>query len=129
MPRHRTRLGPLPQVAPAISSARTIQAQHNSLGFRDIEFARDGRPVMLFLGDFFVGASMPKPANASPTCCEAAFPAIARSMPASADYGTDQEYLWLKRIWPTVQPSVVVLIFCAANDRLDNASNFATRAR
>ena len=26
-------------------------------------------------------------------------------------YGTDQEYLLLKRLWPKIKPSVVVLIF------------------
>ena len=29
----------------------------------------------------------------------------------------------LQRIWPTFQPAVVVLIFCTANDRLDNGTN------
>ena len=29
----------------------------------------------------------------------------------------------LKRLWPKVKPSVVVLIFCSQNDRLDNSSN------
>ena len=38
-------------------------------------------------------------------------------------YGTDQEYLLLKRIWPKIQPSVVVLVICTANDRLDNGTN------
>ena len=38
-------------------------------------------------------------------------------------YGTDQEYLLLKRLWPKVRPAVVVLIFCAENDRLDNSTN------
>jgi hypothetical protein len=38
-------------------------------------------------------------------------------------YGTDQEFLLLKRFWPKVKPAVVVLIFCAGNDRLDNSTN------
>ncbi len=38
-------------------------------------------------------------------------------------YGTDQEYLLLKRLWAKVQPAVVVLIFCTQNDRLDNSTN------
>jgi lysophospholipase L1-like esterase len=38
-------------------------------------------------------------------------------------YGTDQEYLWLKRIWPKVRPAVVVLLFCTDNDRKDNSTN------
>ena len=38
-------------------------------------------------------------------------------------YGTDQEYLLLQRIWPVIEPSVAVLIFCTDNDRLDNGTN------
>jgi hypothetical protein len=38
-------------------------------------------------------------------------------------YGTDQAYLFLKRLWPKVEPSVVVLIFCVENDHNDNSSN------
>ncbi len=40
-----------------------------------------------------------------------------------AGYGTDQEYLLLKRLWPKVKPAVVVLIFCSQNDRSDNSTN------
>jgi hypothetical protein len=33
---------------------RTIHVQHSSLGLRDVEFATDARPTILFLGDSFV---------------------------------------------------------------------------
>jgi hypothetical protein len=38
-------------------------------------------------------------------------------------YGTDQEYLMLRRLWPKIKPAAVILIFCSDNDRLDNTSN------
>src|SRR5438067_11213655 len=38
-------------------------------------------------------------------------------------YGTDQELLWLKRLWNDITPNVVVLMFCTDNDRKDNSSN------
>lgn len=38
-------------------------------------------------------------------------------------YGTDQEYLLLKRLWSKVRPAVVVLVFCTQNDRQDNSTN------
>ena len=38
-------------------------------------------------------------------------------------YGTDQEYLLLKKLWPKVKPAVVVLIVCTDNDRQDNSTN------
>jgi hypothetical protein len=45
---------PTPNSSSAVTTARTIHAQHNSLGFRDIEFAASVRPAMLFIGDSFV---------------------------------------------------------------------------
>src|ERR1700744_2789954 len=38
---------PVPHSSAVIRNARAIHAQHNSLGLRDIEFVRDGRPAML----------------------------------------------------------------------------------
>ena len=38
-------------------------------------------------------------------------------------YGTDQQYLLLRRLWPGIEPAVVVLIFCSINDRADNSTN------
>src|SRR5450755_4735408 len=42
---------PIPNSSSTITTARTIEVQHNSLGFRDTEFERDARPAMLFIGD------------------------------------------------------------------------------
>jgi hypothetical protein len=38
-------------------------------------------------------------------------------------YGTDQEYLLLRRLWSRIKPNVVVLMFCTDNDRKDNTAN------
>ena len=40
-----------------------------------------------------------------------------------AAYGTDQEYLLLKRLWPIIKPRAVVLIVCVDNDHEDNSTN------
>jgi hypothetical protein len=45
---------PIPDSSSIVTNARTIHVQHNRLGFRDIEFQRDARPTMLFIGDSFV---------------------------------------------------------------------------
>lgn len=37
-----------------VANARTIHAQHNSLGLRDIELTLDAQPTIMFLGDSFV---------------------------------------------------------------------------
>ena len=38
-------------------------------------------------------------------------------------YGTDQEYLLLRRLWDRIKPDVVVLMVCVDNDRKDNTAN------
>jgi hypothetical protein len=115
--------------APAANSdsvavnVRTIHVHHNSLGLRDSEFSRDGRPTMLFLGDSFVWGL---DAEADERFTELLKPRVAGYKILSAGvsgYGTDQEYLLLKRLWAKIQPAVVVLIFCTQNDRLDNSTN------
>lgn len=106
-----------------VTTARTIHAQHNNLGFRDIEFERDARPTMLFIGDSFVWGV---DAEANERFTDLLRSRISNTAIVNAGvsgYGTDQEYLLLQRIWPTFQPAVVVLIFCTANDRLDNGTN------
>jgi len=114
---------PIPSSSSIVTTARTIHAQHNSLGFRDIEFERDARPTMLFIGDSFVWGV---DAEANERFTDLLRSRISNTAIVNAGvsgYGTDQEYLLLQRIWPTFQPAVVVLIFCTANDRLDNGTN------
>jgi hypothetical protein len=114
---------PIPNSSSIVTTARTIHARHNSLGFRDIEFERDARPAILFVGDSFVWGVDAE--------ADERFTNLMRSRLSSqtivnagvSGYGTDQEYLLLQRIWPTIRPAVVVLIFCADNDRLDNGTN------
>jgi hypothetical protein len=40
-----------------------------------------------------------------------------------AGYGTDQEYLLLKRLWDRFRPTIVVVIYTCINDRADNTQN------
>jgi hypothetical protein len=113
----------VPNSSSVVTTARTIHAQHNSLGFRDVEVEQAARPKMLFIGDSFVWGVDAE--------AEERFTDLLRSRLSShavvnagvSGYGTDQEYLLLQRIWPAIQPAVVVLIFCGDNDRLDNGTN------
>jgi hypothetical protein len=41
----------VPGSSSTVTNVRTIHAQHNSLGLRDIEFGLDARPTIMFLGD------------------------------------------------------------------------------
>ena len=114
---------PAPNSSAIVTTARTIHVQHNSLGFRDIEYRPDGRPLILFVGDSFVWG-VDAEAN------ERFTDLIREQMPRHwilnagvSGYGTDQELIWMKRIWPNVRPAFVVLVFCTDNDRLDNGTN------
>jgi hypothetical protein len=114
---------PIPNSSSVVTTARTIRAQHNSLGFRDIEFMRSARPAMLFLGDSFVWGV---DAEADERFTDLLRSRISNYTTVNAGvsgFGTDQEYLLLQRIWATIQPAVVVLIFCTDNDRKDNQLN------
>jgi hypothetical protein len=114
---------PVPNSSGVIKTFRTTQYKHNSMGLRDEEFTPDAKPTIMFLGDSFVWGL---DSQADERFTELLKPKLPdhRIVPAGVSgYGTDQEYLLLKRLWPKVKPSVVVLIFCSQNDRLDNSSN------
>lgn len=114
---------PIPNSNSVVTTARTIHVRHNSLGFRDVEFESDARPKMLFVGDSFVWGV---DAEANERFTDLLRNRISNYRTVNAGvsgYGTDQEYLLLKRVWPKIQPSVVVLVICTANDRLDNGTN------
>lgn len=105
------------------NNVRSVHVHHNSLGLRDSEFSRDGTPTIIFLGNSFVWGL---DAEAGERFTELLKPRVAGYKILSAGvsgYGTDQEYLLLKRLWAKIQPAVVVLIFCTQNDRLDNSTN------
>ena len=114
---------PVPDSRSTVTNVRTISVQNNSLGLRDIEFSLDATPTIMFLGDSFVWG-LDAEANER-------FTELLRTRISShkivvagvSGYGTDQEYLLLQRLWPKIQPSVVMLIFCTQNDRLDNTTN------
>lgn len=123
--RYDSELGwmPVPGSSASVTNARTVQVHHNSLGLRDEEFTLDATPTILFLGDSFVWGL---DAEANERFTELLKPRIAGYKVLAAGvsgFGTDQEYLLLKRLWPKVNPSVVVLIVCTDNDRLDNSTN------
>jgi hypothetical protein len=114
---------PMPGSVTSVTTARTIHATHNSLGFRDIEFAPDGRPVMLFIGDSFVWGVDAEASERFTDLLRGQLPQFLTVNAGVSGYGTDQELLWLQRIWPKIAPKVVVLFFCTDNDRKDNSTN------
>jgi hypothetical protein len=123
--RHDPELGwaPIPGSTSIVTNARTFHTRHNGLGFRDIEFERDARPVLLFLGDSFVWGVDAEFGERFTELLRARIANYRTVNAGVSGYGTDQEYLLLRRIWPDMRPGVVVLIFCTDNDRVDNRTN------
>lgn len=122
---HDSELGwaPIPNSTSRATNARTVSVRHNSLGLRDEEFTFDAKPTILFLGDSFVWGL---DSESGERFSELLKPRIRSHKILAAGvsgYGTDQEYLLLRRLWPHVKPAVVVLIFCTQNDRADNRTN------
>jgi hypothetical protein len=114
---------PVANASSVMTTFRTTYFRHNSLGLRDEEFSLDAKPTILFLGDSFVWGLDSEADERFTELLKPRIPAYKILAAGVAGYGTDQEYLLLKRLWPKVKPAVVVLIFCAENDRLDNRTN------
>lgn len=119
---------PVPNSSSLVTGARTIHFKHNSLGLRDEEFSLDAKPTIMFLGDSFVWGLDSEADERFTDLLKRKIPDYKILAAGVSGYGTDQEYLLLKRLWPKVKPAVVVLIFCAQNDRLDNSTNIRYRS-
>jgi hypothetical protein len=114
---------PIPGSSGTIKTFRTTQYRHNSLGLRDEDFTLDSKPTILFLGDSFVWGLDSQADERFTDLLKAKIPDHKILAAGVSGFGTDQEFLLLKRLWPKVKPQVVVLIFCSDNDRLDNRTN------
>jgi hypothetical protein len=115
-------LGWLPVLGSAgtVQSFRTTHYKHNSLGLRDEEPSLDGKPTIVFLGDSFVWGLDSEANERFSDLLKSRITDYKILAAGVSGFGTDQEYLLLQRIWPKVKPAIVVLIFCAQNDRQDN---------
>lgn len=114
---------PVPSSTSTVTNYRPIHVRHNSLGLRDEEFVADGKPVIVFLGDSFVWGLDSEAGERFSDLLKPKLPNYRILAAGVSGYGTDQEYLLLRRLWPQVKPSVVMLMFCFDNDRLDNSTN------
>lgn len=114
---------PVPNSSGQIVTFRTTHYKHNSLGLRDGEFNWSAKPTIMFIGDSFVWGLDSEADERFTELLKPKFPDYNILAAGVAGYGTDQEYLLLRRLWPKIKPTVVVLIFCSDNDRLDNRTN------
>jgi hypothetical protein len=111
---------PVPGSVGTVETFRTTHYKHNSFGLRDEEFKLDEKPTILFLGDSFVWGLDSEADERFTDLLKPRIPDYKILAAGVSGFGTDQEYLLLQKLWPKVKPAVVVLIFCAQNDRQDN---------
>jgi hypothetical protein len=95
----------------------------NNTGLRDAELETGERPTILFLGDSLVYGRGVGDHDRFTDRLRELLPAFRIVNAGVAGYGTDQEYLLMKRLWPRVEPSIVVLVFCVDNDHENNSND------
>ena len=122
---HDAELGwfPIPNSAQTYTGSRTIQVHHNSIGFRDIEPEHTRKPTIAFVGDSFVWGYDSEEGERFTDLLRGMMPDNRIANLGVNAYGTDQEYLMLKRLWERFTPAVVVLMVCVDNDRIENSTN------
>ena len=114
---------PRPNSQSTMHLPRPTSVSHNSLGIRDVEFRKNERPTILFIGDSMTwGYNVQAPERFSDRL-RGRIQSHNVVNAGVSGFGTDQQYLFLKRLWNDIEPSLVVLVFCVENDHADNSRN------
>jgi hypothetical protein len=111
-----------PHARGEVQGAVTVSATLNSEGFRDPDLPAPGPLDVIFLGDSFVWGFDVEEGRRFTDLLRARQPALRLANLGVSGYGTDQEYLLLRRYFTRWTPRVVVLVFNGSNDREDNSS-------
>jgi len=115
---------PTPNAATQQTSGnRTISVRHNGLGLRERELGDIAPDRFLFLGDSFTYGYDAEAGERFSDLLQKALPQYGMVNAGVSGYGTDQQFLLMKRLWNEVNPKYVVLTFCVDNDRDDNTSS------
>ncbi len=122
---HDAELGwfPIPNSMQTYTGSRTVTVHHNSIGFRDTEPPATPTPTVAFVGNSFVWGYDSEEGQRFTDLLRDKVPGYRIANLGVNAYGNDQEYLMLKRVWDRIAPSVVVLMFCVDNDRIENSTN------
>lgn len=123
--RYDEKLGwfPIPNSRKIYTRTRSVSIDNNQRGFRDAEHLIQNKPRILFLGDSFVWGFDVEKLERFTDKLAAMLPDWSIYNLGVSGYGTDQQFLLLQQEYDFYRPSVVFLLFCADNDRDDNASN------
>ena len=109
------------------SGNRTISVRHDGLGLRERELGDIAPDRFLFLGDSFTYGYDAEAQERFSDLLQKALPQYGMVNAGVSGYGTDQQFLLMKRLWNDVNPKYVVLTFCVDNDRDDNTSSYRYR--
>jgi hypothetical protein len=105
-----------------VTGSRRYHVRHNSLGFRDRELGAKSSPRIVFFGDSFVWGYDVEEKDRFTERLREALPSFEVVNAGVSGYGTDQEFLLLQRVFESLAPDSVVLVF-SDNDRADNTLN------
>jgi GDSL-like Lipase/Acylhydrolase family len=114
---------PTPNISVVDAGPRQIRISHNRIGLRDIEHRPGSKPTILVVGDSFVYGVLVQAEERFTDLLRDQLPDHAVVNAGVSGYGTDQEYLMLRRMWDYAKPQLVVVMFCTLNDRRDNTNN------
>ena len=103
--------------------SRSIEVEHNSRGFRDSEHIVDTKPGIIFLGDSFVWGYDVEKQERFTEKLRGKLAAWSIYNLGVSGYGTDQEYLLLRRHFEFYKPKIVFLVFGTESDEDDNSTN------
>jgi hypothetical protein len=112
---------PIENSTKSFTGSRTINVKHNSRGFRDSEHIIETKPRIIFLGDSFVWGYDVEKEERFTEKLRIKLPNWSIYNFGVSGYGTDQEYLLLKKHYDFYKPNIVFLVFY--NDDIDNSTN------
>jgi len=101
---------------------RVVHVKHNSLGFRDREHHLKKVPSLAVIGDSYVYGYDVEQDECFTELVQKKMPSWDIVNMGISGYGTDQEYLLLRRFLPIMKPDKVLLVF-SPNDVDDNRMN------
>lgn len=113
---------PIPNLQTTFQGSVPFHIAQNHLGFRDAEGGPKQGKRLLFLGDSYIWGYDAEYGQRFTELLEQQMPGWQVMNEGVSGYGTDQEYLMLRRTYAEVQPDVVVLEYNRW-DHEDNSSN------
>ncbi len=105
------------------TGTHAFSVKHNSRGFRDSEHLVDKKPNIVFIGDSFLWGYDVEESERFTDKLRSKLPDWTIRNLGVSGYGTDQEYILLKKHYGFYKSQIVFLLFCTDNDEADNSTN------